>query len=760
MKFKILVNLFLISAVAEFVGGKSQQPFELDEFINGVFSNRGFGGVWMSGDTFHYRDTTTRDVYKFNVETEEREILFTNSVLSNFSGAGYTLSPDNSFVLIRYDVISIFRHSTTSKYTIYDLASGEYYPVGNEQHLSYATWSPNGKSLVYILGNNIFYVPTPGSAEVQITTDGNDVVYNGVPDWVYEEEVLSSGSAVWFSPDGTKLAFAHFNDTNVKEFNYFLYESEVADQYPEVVSLRYPKVNTTNPDFEVRVVSLTNPTIISTLPILMDDQESRDYVLFRVTWPTNEEVVTVVENRIQNQAWVRRCSLQDLTCVTENYFEEENGWLELEAPIYNEDGTQCLLLLSQQEDDDSYMHLVLYDTVSKTSNRLTYGRRVVSGISGWDKVNNIIYYYGPAEDKPFTQHLYYYNLTAINDTCITCSYQTPYGECLYATASFSKDYSYFAEICQGPGPNFISINTVNDLEWAKVYEDNAILRAQLSEKLRPIIADFDVPLESGFIAKARLLLPPDVDLGGSTKYPVIVNVYGGPDSNQITERFSTGFQNYAVTNRKYIYAYIDGRGSGKKGDKMRFQIYKGMGTVEIQDQIAVMKSLRDSLPYIDPSKIGIWGWSYGGFATAWVLVQDVENVFRLGLSVAPVTDFTLYDTIYTERYMGLLTPEDNEVGYNRTDVTRNVEGLRNKSFFLIHGNADDNVHYQQSMLLARALEQADIMFYQMSYPDENHSLTSVYPHLYHTIDRFFARCFGLPDPVYRHVAPVDDNQLS
>ncbi|KAI4464720.1 protease family s9bc dipeptidyl-peptidase iv-related [Holotrichia oblita] len=563
---------------------------------------------------------------------------------TNFTSASYTLSPDNNYVLIRYNPISLLPSSYR-----------EYYPIGDNEHLHYASWSPSGHSLVYIFHNNIYYVSEPTAAAIQVTTDGvPDVIYNGIPDWVYEEEVLSSGSAVWFSPDGTKLAFAYFDDTEVPEFTYFMYENEDDPQYPRVVKLRYPKVGARNPDFKVRVVTLSDPTNVNTLPVLTEGQESKDYVLFRVTWPTNDEVVAVIENRVQNQAVVRRCQLDDLTCATESSFTEPNGWLEMEAPIYSKDGTQSLVLRSQPEGDDSFTHIILCTGNCNQYKQLTSGRRVVLSINGWDQERNLVLYTGTAIDSPFTQHVFYYNLDTDEDTCITCTYQTPEGPCLFAGATFSTDYSY-----------------------------------------------------------------------------------AGPDSTQISERFSTGFQNYIVTNRQYIYVYIDGRGSGKKGDNIRFQIYRKMATVEIEDQIAVMKYLRDSLPFIDPDRIGIWGWSYGGFATAWVLAQDTEHVFRFGLSVAPVTDFALYDTIYTERYMGLITPEDNQAGYNNTDINRRVELLRNKSFFLIHGNADDNVHYQQSMLLAKALEHADILFYQMSYPDENHALSSVYPHLYHSIDRYF-----------------------
>nr|XP_022913597.1 venom dipeptidyl peptidase 4 [Onthophagus taurus] len=753
MKLKICAFLFVLITI-QIVKCQDLEPFQLDEYLNGAFSNKGFNGVWMSGTEFYYKDSTNNNVYIYNVEApEESNLLFESDVLSNYKGATFTLSPDTNFILIRHNSQSIFRHSTVAQFTVYGLLSKQYFDLANEELLQYASWSLEGSSIAYVLNNNIYYVSTPSNVTkpVQITSNGeNGVIYNGIPDWVYEEEVLSAGSAIWWSPDGSHIAFGYFNDEKVEDFTYFMYggDDPTEDQYPKVVTLKYPKVGTRNPDFEVKVVSLSDPTNIKTLNVLPSGALSKDYVLFDVTWATNDEVVVVIENRIQNQATIRRCKLSETTCDIENEFVENKGWLEIEAPYYSLDGTKYIMVTSQPEDDDSYQHLVMYDVSSKSPTRLTHGKRVVLNILGWDETRNLIFYVGTPSNSPFQEHVYYYNITDKEDICITCSLKTPEGDCEFASASFSTDYSYFVEMCRGPGPNYIVINSVDGFNTAYPYETNDVLREKLLKKQSMQIINHDFILESGFTAKARLLLPPDADHTGLTKYPMIVNVYGGPDSTQISDRFSTGFQNYIVTNRRYIYCYIDGRGSGNKGDNLRFQIYKKMGTVEIEDQIAVTKALRDTFSFIDPERIGIWGWSYGGFATAWALVKDVENVFRFGLSVAPVTDFLLYDTIYTERYMGLPDADDNQLGYNRTDLSREVESLRDKSFFLIHGNADDNVHYQQSMILSKALERADIMFYQMSYPDENHSLNGVSPHLYHTIDRYWARCFGLPDPQY------------
>ncbi|KAL1458240.1 hypothetical protein WDU94_008402 [Cyamophila willieti] len=220
-------------------------------------------------------------------------------------------------------------------------------------------------------------------------------------------------------------------------------------------------------------------------------------------------------------------------------------------------------------------------------------------------------------------------------------------------------------------------------------------------------------------------------------------VYGGPGSNIISDKFSVDFHTYLVSKRHLVVARIDARGSSFRSKQQEFAVYRNLGRYEIEDQIAVVRYLTQRFQFIDQTKVGIWGWSYGGFDTAMVLATDKEGVFQCGVSVAPVTNFLYYDSIYTERYMGLPDPSDNEAGYNRTDVTRLVDNFANKSFLLMHGTADDNVHYQQSMMLTKAFEEKDIFFYQQSYPDQAHGIASYQRHVYHTINHFWTQYLGL-----------------
>ncbi|XP_019867181.1 venom dipeptidyl peptidase 4 isoform X2 [Aethina tumida] len=748
-----LIALLVVTLVDTYSVKKedTKTRFELDDFLNSTYSAKSFNGSWISDSEILYK-SIDGDVMKFDALSEKNEIFLEKAVLDQYNGASIKLSEDHKYVLIEYDTSSVFRHSTTSKFAVYDIAEKLDYKLHNEELLQYATFDPSGHGIAYVYKNNIYYLanPTEATNPKQITTDGEpNIVYNGVPDWVYEEEVLASGSALWFSPDGNKIAFAQFSDKKVQDFTYIIYGN---DLYPKPVTIKYPKVGTINPTVKLFLYDLESSTLIK--PAIEPENEEDDYILYDVTWVSDTEVALISTNRVQNKSVTTRCKL-DGKCEQEDdeIHKSENGWLDPEIPEYSIDGSKKIEILPQSEGNDFFDHLVLTDIAKKTSKRLTKGRRVVTDIYGWDEDSDTIYYGGTVEDFPYQQQIYSIKTDGSSDTCLSCDVEVNGEKCTYAAAAFSKELSYMIIVCRGPNPTKVVVKNMKDLK-EYIWEDNSELLEKLAQKETLGVINLEVPVANGFNARVRILTPEDFD--SNKKYPAIVNVYAGPNSNQISDAWTFGFQNYLVSGKKYLYIYIDGRGSGKDGRNKLFQVYRNLATAEIEDQIAVTKYLQEKYAFIDRNNTAIWGWSYGGFATAWTLVKDKENVFKCGISVAPVTSFIYYDSIYTERYMGLPV-DDNAVGYNNTDLTKQVEGFRNKTFYLIHGNADDNVHYQQSMVLSSALEQADILFQQQSYPDENHSLTHVKNHLYHSMDQFWNRCFATA--IEREVLKENSNSI-
>uniref|UniRef100_A0A182W6X9 Venom dipeptidyl peptidase 4 n=1 Tax=Anopheles minimus TaxID=112268 RepID=A0A182W6X9_9DIPT len=715
------------------------KDFTFDEIIPNQFGLRGFNGTWLSGDELLYRNGG--DYVKLNIATGESVVVLTTDALIQFRGASVQLiKPDFTKALVRYDVRSVFRHSSLSKYAIYDTLDESIYHIANQEEVSYCILSPTGESLAYVKDNNVYYrASLLDPVERPLTLDGvTGVVYNGIADWVYEEEVFGTDVTLWFSPNGRRLAMASFDDRDVKEFTYQMYGSpdDTDKQYPEEFRIRYPKVNTTNPTVHLQVMdlSVSDPSWVELPAPLATVGE--DHVLGTVNWASEDVVGVIWTNRRQNVATFLKCQATAGTCTEAIRFDRPNGWYDLYQPrCYGPD--RCFLM-GDNNGWRAVMELVEgASPVARTPSGFT-----VSALNGYDEQSQALYYTAVPASQPHHRHVYR------NEECLTCGLTDELEGsvgCNFASVSFSTDLSYMAATCTGPTPSYTQIFRTSDRQLVADWEWNMERREQLKQYKKVSVRFLRVPVGDGsFQASVRLYLPPEIDFESpataTRKYPMVVYVYAGPNSVGVTDGFSVGFANYMATTKGVIYAQIDGRGTGNQGYEFLFSINNRLGTYEMEDQIAVARYLHETYAFIDPQRTGIWGSSYGGYATAMTLEKDHEQVFRCGISVAPVTSWMFYDSIYTERYMG--RPTDNGAGYDRSDISSFTDELKNHLFLLIHGTADDNVHYQQSMVFTRALLDHDIDFEQMTYPDEAHSLSGVQRHLYHTMDQFWDRCFA------------------
>nr|XP_031850173.1 venom dipeptidyl peptidase 4 [Nomia melanderi] len=721
-------------------------PFNLEETYDQSFRASGFNGTWRTDTDILYTDNYSGDLRMFDVTSGISRIFLDSSILSGYNKPLMSFSHDSSYILISYEFIPGFRYSMHQKFDVYSMESKSYTNLAGGKHLTLAKWSPTKNALVYVLENDIYYQEFTDSGHNvrRLTHTGEpNAVFNGVPDWVYEEEVLASPVALWFSPDGRHLAFATYNDTGVKDIAILYYgkPGSMEDQYPTEEKIKYPKAGSPNPIVTLSVVDLANPNskLVNLQP--PTDIVGVDNVLYTVNW-WDSSVVATWTNRVQNRAQLVR---YDVAGNADNMLlqREDEGWLRIQPPVYHNQYAVVLKLQNTGTSAGRFVHATRYEYKLGRLIRekdLTPGSYEVISIVSLDHEREILYFIATGIDQPQQRNLYSVPLDGSDlPECVSCNVVSPEGNtCTYVHASFSSDNSYYVIACAGPDPMFVRIFDVYHTPLYS-WEENQALRRKLATRSHPRIYNLDVKV-NGYKSKVRLYLPPDFD--DRKKYPLLINVYSGPNTVRITDSNTHGFESYMATNRSVIYGHIDGRGSAFKGSKMLFEIYRRIGTVEIEDQIAVTRYLQKLYPWIDANRTAIWGWSYGGFATAMALATDKDSVFKCGISVAPVTSWIYYDSIYTERFMGLPTADDNLGGYNRTDVTRRVEGIRGKKYMLIHGTGDDNVHYQQAMALNRALVERDIMFQQQTYTDEAHGLTGVSPHLYHTMDRFWGDCLG------------------
>ncbi|XP_014604197.1 PREDICTED: venom dipeptidyl peptidase 4 isoform X1 [Polistes canadensis] len=739
----------------------SAPGISLEEWLAGSLSPKSFNATWLSGNEILYRDEIGNLVI-YNVESASSKIILdmTNSAL--LSSFDHQISADRKYLLLAINYQKLYRHTYLAHYRIVNLKTlteTSLVASNDSVSLQLVTWAPRGNALIYVHQNNIFYRP---SAEIpidyQITDSGIfGTIYNGVPDWVYEEEVFSSNKALWFSPNGSKLAFGYFNDTLTPVMNipFYGYPGSLTFQYTSAIPIHYPKSGTTNPTVKLFYVDLEEVLRGNTRLIEIEhppELSSVERILSAVGFPTDNHVYATWMNRVQNMAYFRLCDVDSHVpnCTTALTYIEKHGWVEqFETPLFSKDGTSFLLILPRkQKDGTDWRHLVLVKNATNGSPitvSLTSGYFVVTEIVSWDQENSYVYYLATSEHKTEQQHLYRLSLSTTLDTqpkCLSCDIlrESDSTRCLYNTAKFSTDNSYYVLTCAGPGVPEIFIYDRSGKNIA-IWEDNKGVAELLASKAKAIDHRYKIPVPGGFNAKVRLLIPPDADLSGATKYPMLVYVYGGPDTYQVTEKFNVDWGTYLVSNKSIIYAAIDGRGSGLMGNSMLFAGYRNLGTVEIIDQINVTRHLQNKLPFIDRTRTAIWGWSYGGYATGMSLAMDFNGVFKCGMSVAPVTDWALYDSIYTERFMGLPIVTDNLQGYKKGQLLNKVDNIKNKMYYLIHGTLDDNVHYQQSLLLAKVLEQKDILFRQQTYTDEDHGILQSRTHLYHSLENFLDECF-------------------
>jgi len=711
---------------------KTKSQWELMEAITAASKIRGFNGTWITEEEFYYT-ATNKSILKFNARTKSDTEFFSSEILELYGASTFTLSPDNKKLLVRYDVEEVFRHSRIAKYDVIDIETKSVTSIQNGQKLQYCRWSPTTDKISYVFNNNV-YVFVEEGLEIRITDEGIDgVIYNGIPDWVYEEEVLSSGSAMWWSKDSRKLAIGMFNDTNVETFKYHIYgdPENPEDQYPTEIDLKYPKPGTPNPAVALRIFDITKDPPMVSIVKAPESIVSKDHILQNVAWADEQNVLVTWLNRRQNVASIQLCSVSAV-CREVVRIDEPNGWITMGNPICLNSGKNCIFSYWI----DEWYQVWNLDLNTGQNIWQSRGNFTVLQVYGYDELNNKLYYRATAVGDPSVYHVYG------NDECLSCDMVDVDGElCQSASASFSKNFSYYAITCTGPNPAYTKIMESKANVEVRVWEPNTDFRQSLKLKLRPIIQYMNVTLADGSIGFARMQLPPNFD--EKKKYPMVVNVYGGPNSVRVTRAFMLGFDAYMTTNREVIYTTIDGRGTGNKGKKLLFSVNNNLGEHEVEDQIYVTRYLQKTFSYIDADRCGIWGWSYGGYMTAKVLANDTDRVFQCGVSVAPVTSWIYYDTIYTERYMGLPTPEDNLEKYHESSVLERIENFKNHDFLLIHGSGDDNVHYQQSLMLAKVLQHNDILFEEMTYTDENHGIGNFLPHLYNTIDNFWINCLNL-----------------
>ncbi|MEO8067636.1 MAG: DPP IV N-terminal domain-containing protein [Flavobacteriales bacterium] len=695
-----------------------------DIWTTPLFSSKGVFGLQSMNDGVHYTTTGKKDgateLYQCKYATGDTVAVLFNSKALVPPGSkepllveGYDFSGDEKMLMISTGMESIYRYSYYAYNYVYDRATKTVKPLSDvskpKQRL--ATFSPDGSHAAFVRENDLFVVELATMKEQRITIDGKwNSIINGATDWVYEEEFALVQGYQW-SPEGTKILFLKTDESNVPEWNVDTYANNL---YPKEHRYKYPKAGETNSTVQLEVYDLRNT---STTAIPMGDVP--DPYIPRFGWTGNDDVLWYMRmNRLQNEKVISTVAVPLLRAVQLPlkprviYTETSKTYVEVTDDLFfTKDGSGFVLTTEQ-----SGWNHIWYQPMSATGKEgipagraITSGNWDVIGVSGIDEANQRVLFTA-SKNGPTQQEVW-----AIGMNGKGLVQLSPKGG--VNDAEFSKGFKYYINTrSTASEPNVVTLHEAMGKQ-IKVLQDNHELREVLAGYELPHAEFFSFTTEAGVQLNGWILKP--AQMRANTRMPLLMVQYSGPNSNEVTDAWHgrNFLWEQMLVQRGFIVACVDPRGTGHRGRDFRHQTYGQLGKYETEDQIAAAKWLGQQ-PYVDPARIGIWGWSYGGYMSSLCITKGAD-VFKCAIAVAPVTNWRYYDSIYTERYMGL--PKDNASGYDDNSPINHVAELKGK-YLLIHGLADDNVHYQNTADMVTALVKAGKPFEQFIYPDKNHGI--------------------------------------
>ncbi|WP_320815854.1 S9 family peptidase [Flavobacterium sp.] len=692
----VFLNVFTITA---------QQKISLEEIWTGKFRTEGMDELHSMKNTNQYTvlnyDRTSRsmqiDLYDFATLNKVSTLIDTKNHSELKGVDSYTFNKNENKLLIASNSSPIFRHSFTATYYIYDIITKKLQLVTNKE-IQEPSFSADGTKIAYAFENNLYVLDLISNVTVQITFDGkkNEII-NGITDWVYEEEFAFVKAYEW-NASGDKIAFIRFDEKEVPQFSMDMYDQGL---YPTQTVFKYPKAGEKNALVSLHIYDLkTNKKSDINLG------NYTDFYIPRIKWTNDSNTLSAqILNRHQN-------------LLNMHFINATNGVSNIvlkEQDAAYVDVTDNLTFLNDNSfiwtsEKDGFNHIYHYDKTGKLKNQITKGNWEVTAYYGFDAKSSKVFYQS-VENGSVNRDVYSVDLKGKNKKRLTKQTGTN-------DATFSPNFNYF-------------INSFSSVTKAPVYtlnesnSGNEVKKIVSNESLENKLAAYNItpkeffPLitEKGNKLNAWIIKPTDFD--SKKKYPVLMYQYSGPGSQQVVNQWnsSNDYWYYMLAQKGYIVICVDGRGTGFKGADFKKCTYKELGKFEVEDQIDAAKVIAQ-YEFVDASRIGIWGWSYGGFMSSNCILKG-NDVFKTAIAVAPVTSWRYYDSIYTERYMR--TPQENASGYDENSPINHVDKLKG-NYLLIHGTADDNVHVQNTMKMIEALVQANKQFDWAIYPDKNHGI--------------------------------------
>lgn len=683
----------------------SQKQITLEDiWVNGTFQAKGVPGFNFQKDGVHYTRLSGAVIEQYDLRTGEKSgVIFDAATVPTAAPSwkgvfdGYSFSGDESKILLKVNSEPIYRWSTKADFFVFDSKTKKITALHEGSKQRYATFSPDGSKVAFVVENDLYFKDLTSGQTTQVTHDGKtNQIINGASDWVYEEEFELIRAFEW-STDGSKIAFLRFDESAVPEMTMEMYRGGA---YPELVTFKYPKVGEQNAFVTAWIYDLNTRKTIQ-----VNTGAAPDDYLPRIVWTPQNKLCLTSMNRHQNHLKLLLADSGTGNCTV--LLEEKNKYyIDLHNATFLADGSGFVW----PSEKSGFNHLYKHDMAGKEVAALTKGNWDVTNFYGVDERNGLLYFQAAAE-TPMRRELYSVKLNGKSLKKIS-------KEKGFQSAQFSSTFDYYVN-------TFSTLNSppryvVRDRKGKEVraLEQNAAVAHKQSEYGTVPVEFFNFKT-SEQVSLNGWMIKPNAPQFQNQRLPVLMFVYGGPGSQQVTDAWKGA--NYwwfqMLAQQGYVVACVDNRGTGGRGEEFKKMTYQQLGKLETQDQIEAAKYL-GTLPFVDPTRVGIFGWSYGGYMSSLCLLKG-RDVFKSAIAVAPVTNWKWYDTIYTERYMR--TNKENPDGYEQNSPI-NFADLLKGNYLLVHGLADDNVHFQHTAEMANALIAKNKQFDTMIYPNRNHGI--------------------------------------
>ncbi|XP_029611341.1 dipeptidyl aminopeptidase-like protein 6 isoform X3 [Salmo trutta] len=701
---------------------------------------------WINSNDLLYR-TRDGNVVRFNMETYERTVLVHNKKFEMYKASKYEVSPDMKHVLLAYNMAPVYQHSFTAFYIICSLETPETWnlnpPEVRNAQLQYAGWGPTGQQLIFIFENNIYYRSTVESRSIRLVSTGKEgVIFNGLSDWLYEEEIFQTHIAHWWSPDGARLAYATINDTMVPKMEIPMFTGTT---YPTGREYHYPKAGEENPVISLYVVNLNGP--LHTMEMRRpEDQRMGEYYVTMVKWATTTKLAVNWLNRAQNISMLTLCQATTGVC-TKKHEDESESWLhrQNEEPLFSKDGLKLFFTRAiPQGGRGKFFHISMSITQPNTSTdtlqSITSGDWDVTQVLAYNEDSQLIYFLS-TEDDPKRRHLYSADTVGpFNRRCLSCDF---YESCGYVKGSFSHNMSLFLLSCKGPDVPFVAVYSTQDRQKVFDLETNENLRIRLDSMQMPHVEYKEITMED-YTLTMQILKP--ASFVDSSHYPLLLLVDGTPGGQMVSELFQMDWATVLVSSFGAMVVRFDGRGSGFQGTNLLHRVQRKLGVFEERDQLEAL-SIISKEPYVDKTRIGAFGKVYGGYVTS-LLLSAEDSPVKCGAALSPITDFDLYASAFSERYLGMPKPDPR--AYAMANLAHRASQFLDKKFLIVHPTADEKVHFQHTAKFISQLINEKANYTLQIYPDEGHFIHSeaTQQHLSQSLVNFFEECFRLPDKVF------------